>query len=155
MVKINEVGKALCEVCSMPLPNEPFEECICVERQDAIWYANGGQCELVSLVEGTRLSIERVGYTKFIYYPANYDETGDSEHLLDTADFVARGFDTDQALSEGYSQGVFEIEDSPWFEIFDVQNQMYLDTITFVTLDEAYAYVLDLPDKDRKWVFPE
>jgi hypothetical protein len=108
------------------------------------------------LVEGTRLSIERVGYTKFIYYPANYDEvedTGETEHLLDTADFEARGFDTDKALSEGYEQGVFEIEESPWFEIFDVQNQMYLETPTFVTLDEAYAYVVGLPDKERKWAF--
>jgi len=143
-----------CEVCGKPLPEDTLAPCECVNRQDAIWYVNGGQCELVRLVEGTRLSIERVGYTKFIYFPASYDDpegTGDTEHLLDTADFEARGFDTDQALSEGYSQGVFEIEESPWFEIYDTQKQMYLETPTFVTLDEAYAYVVGLPDKERKW----
>jgi hypothetical protein len=106
------------------------------------------------LVEGTRLSIERVGYTKFIYYPANYDEvedTGEPELLLDTDDFFERGIDTDQALSETYGEGRLEIEDSPWFEIFDTQTQQYLETPTFVTLDEAYAYVIALPDKERKW----
>jgi hypothetical protein len=103
------------------------------------------------LVEGTRLSIERVGYTKFIYYPANYDETGETEHLLDTADFEMRGIDTDQALSETYKEGRLEIEDSPWFEIYDTQTQQYLETPTFVTLDEAYGYVVALPDNERKW----
>jgi hypothetical protein len=146
-----------CEVCARPLPQDTLAPCVCVDRQDAIWYVNGGQCELVRLVEGTRLSIERVGYTQFIYYPANYDEvedTGEPEHLLDTADFEARGFDTDKALSEGYEQGVFEIEESPWFEIYDTQTQQYLETPTFVTLDEAYAFVIALPDRDRKWTIP-
>ena len=143
-----------CEVCGRPLPEDTLAPCECVNRQDAIWYVNGGQCELVRLVEGTRLSIERVGYTKFIYYPANYDEvedTGEPELLLDTDDFFERGIDTDQALSETYGEGRLEIEDSPWFEIFDTQTQQYLETPTFVTLDEAYAYVIALPDKERKW----
>jgi hypothetical protein len=140
-----------CEVCGVPLPEDTLAPCECVNKQDAIWYVNGGQCELVRLVEGTRLSIERVGYTKFIYYPANYDETGETEHLLDTADFEMRGIDTDQALSETYKEGRLEIEESPWFEIYDTQAQQYLETPTFVTLDEAYAYVIALPDNERKW----
>ena len=144
-----------CEVCGLPLPQDTLDPCVCVNRQDAIWYVNGGQCELVRLVEGTRLSIERVGYTKFIYYPANYDETGETEHLLDTDDFFERGIDTDQALRETYEEARLEIEESPWFEIYDTQTQQYLETPTFVTLDEAYGYLIELPDKDKKWRITE
>lgn len=139
-----------CEVCGVPLPQDTLAPCVCADRQDAIWYVNGGQCELVRLVEGTRLSIERVGYTKFIYYPADAEE-GETEHLVDTNDFERWGIKNDTEMNRLYGEGAFEIEENPWFEIYDTQTQQYLETPTFVTLDEAYAYVLDLPDTEKKW----
>ena len=142
-----------CEVCGVPLPQDTLDPCVCVDRQDAIWYVNGGQCELVRLVEGTRLSIERVGYTKFIYYAPDAGE-GETEHLLDTADFEKWGIYNDTEMNRLYGEGCFEIEESPWFEIYDIQTQQYLETATYVTLDEAYAFVIALPDRDRKWTIP-
>ena len=143
-----------CEVCGKPLPTDTLGDCLCASRQDAIWYTNIGQSELVVIVEGTRLSIERVGYTHFYYYP-DKDNTDVVHELWNTSDFLMWGITNDEELIAAYNDELIEIDDSPWFEIYDIQEQEYLDTLTFVDLDGAYKYVLDLPDKDRKWALPE
>lgn len=144
-----EMGEQVCEICKSDLPADPFADCVCRNRQDAIWYANGGQAELVCIVEGTRLSIERCGYTRFIYFPA--DAEGERYELCNTSDFEKWGIEDDTELMRLWDSNHLEIDQSPWFEIYDRQARKYLDEVTFTGLDEVYAFVLGLPESERNW----
>lgn len=144
------MGEQTCEVCGKYLPVDPFEDCVCRERQDAVWYANGGQAEPVADVAGTRLAIHRVGYTRFIYFPdTNKDERYE---LCNTSDFEGLDIQDDTELLRLWNINALEIDDSPWFEIYDKQSWEYREQdATFTTLDEAYQFALRLPDNERKW----
>lgn len=143
-----EMGTQTCEVCMNYLPADPFEECACRNRQDAIWYSTGGQNELVCEVAGTRLAIYRVGYTRFIFLP-NKDE---QQSLYTTKDFEAVGIKDDTDLRVVWDETRLEIDDSPWFEIYDKQTGEFREQdATFTGLDEAYNFALRLPKNERNW----
>lgn len=137
-----------CEVCGKPLPTDTLGDCPCVNRQDAIWYSTGGQNELVCEVAGTRLAIYRVGYTRFIYFPA--DAEGERYELCNTSDFEKWGIEDDTELMRLWDSNHLEIDESPWFEIYDKQTGEFREQdATFTGLDEAYGFVLRLPENER------
>ena len=143
-----------CEVCDKPLPSDPLEECLCRDRQDAIWYTttdevSGWEYVKIFSVEGKDiLSIERYGASHFRYRPTTDAEWIDIRVM---SELVAVGILNDSDIERAVENDLLDTSEGGWFEIYNHDTERYLDTDVMGTLDEAYAYVVDfLADKENE-----
>ena len=135
--------RQICEICGIGLPDDPFQNCVCVSRQYPEFWLNEG--DIYFRLGSYYITV--AGEMKIVV--PDPDDPRHNVIVRDTNDLLAFGITTDKEFDDACNdEENFYLDYSPWFEVVNESTGTYSDPI--YELDAAVKTVLRLYEEEQK-----